>query len=73
MTKPGIQIRFDTTTKLYNAEEAVDGAIYGAFGATPEEAMARLELVKALTSSCELCRDEREGAGRRTADSFCWH
>ena len=62
MTKPGIQIRFDAETKQYTAEEWVDGGLYGAFGATPEQAMAGLELMKSLTADCELCRAERMSA-----------
>ena len=63
MTKPRVRIRFDAKTKQYTAEEMIDGGLYGAFGATPEEAMAGLELMKSITSDCELCRAELMSAG----------
>ena len=73
MTKPRIRTTFDATTKQCTAEETADGAIYCAFGSTPEEAIARLELAKALTSDCELCREERGRAGGKAANNFCYH
>jgi hypothetical protein len=73
MRKPEIRITFDAGTKLYAAEETIGEGICGAFGRTPEEAMARLELAKALTSDCELCQEGRRRAGIGMTAGLCYH
>jgi hypothetical protein len=59
MKTPRITVTFDKKTGIYIAEEITEEGLFGAFGSTPEEAMQRLELGKALCDDCEDCRAAR--------------
>lgn len=59
MKTPRVEISFNEAIGMYTAEEHGHEGLCAAFGRTPEEAMARLQLAKSLFTDCELCKAER--------------
>ena len=63
MKTPKISLTFDEETGIYTAQEISEEGLFGAFGSTPEEAMQRLGLAKAMCADCEDCRAARAARG----------
>jgi hypothetical protein len=57
MKRNEVAVSFDEAIGMYRAEERLANGLCSAFGATPEEAKAKLSFAKSLWSGCRLCRE----------------